>query len=220
MILSSCHDYSLNNDCHCCCHCHYMQRIYVYFIMSSLALPCLVLSWVEWTNITIVIIGMTLYELVLHYITKSYHIISYLMFFCFISSADLITIRFDYILFYWIRFTILFSIVSQVKGWGRAREWRFSRVLFRSLALPCLALPWCEWTSITIVIIGMTLYELVLHYHIISYHIISHVFLFYLFCWFDLHSILFYSILLYFKLIRFDLILFNSIEFDLLYCSV
>ena len=74
MILSSCHDCSLNNDCHYHwhCHCHYMQRIYVYFILSCLALPCLALSWCEWTSITIVIIGMTLYELVLHY-----HIISY-----------------------------------------------------------------------------------------------------------------------------------------------
>ena len=46
MILSSCHHCSLNNDCHCCCHCHghchccchchghCMQRIYVYFILS------------------------------------------------------------------------------------------------------------------------------------------------------------------------------------------
>ena len=41
MILSSCHDYSLNNDCRCHCHCHYMQRIYVYCIMSCLVLPCL-----------------------------------------------------------------------------------------------------------------------------------------------------------------------------------
>ena len=54
MILSSCHHYSLNNDCHC--HCHYMQRIYVYFILSS-------------------------------------------------------------ILFYWIRFTVLFSIVSHINEW-------------------------------------------------------------------------------------------------------
>ena len=127
MILSSCHHYSLNNDCHChyhcCCdcHCHYMQRIYVYFILSSLAL-------------------------------------SYLVLFCFVLS-------------------------------------------------------WLEGTSITIVIIGMTLYELVLHYIIISYHIISYVLLFYL-------HILFYSILLYFKLIRFDSFLFYFIEFDLLYCSV
>ena len=123
MILSSCHDYSLNNDCHCCCHCHchYMQRIYVYFILS-----CLVLPWCELTGITTVIIGMTLYELVSHYI-----IISYLMFFYFISSADLISILFysilfystlfqidsiwfSFIQFYWIRFTILFSIVSHI----------------------------------------------------------------------------------------------------------
>ena len=61
MMLSSCHDISLNNDCHChcCCHCHYMQRIYVYFILSCLLLSCLVLSCLELTSITIVIIGMT-----------------------------------------------------------------------------------------------------------------------------------------------------------------
>ena len=46
------------------------------------------------------------------YITISYHIISYLMFFNFISSADLISI-----LFYWIRFIILFSIVSHINEW-------------------------------------------------------------------------------------------------------
>ena len=112
MILSSCHDYSLNNDRHC--HCHYMQRIYVYFILPCLALPCL---------------GETLYELVIHY-----HIILYLRFFYFISSADLISIPFYSILFYfisnwfdliwfystlfyWIWFTILFSIVSHSNEW-------------------------------------------------------------------------------------------------------
>ena len=44
MILSSCHDYSLNKDYHCCCHCHYMQRIYVYNFSPCLVLSCLVLS--------------------------------------------------------------------------------------------------------------------------------------------------------------------------------
>ena len=81
-----------------------MQRIYVYFILSSLALSCLLLTCLalhclEWTSITIVIIGMTLYELVLHYNIISYHIISY------------------FFLFYWIRFTILFSIVSHINEW-------------------------------------------------------------------------------------------------------
>ena len=63
------------------------------------------------------------------YITISYHIISYLMFFYFISSAALISIpfcsilfyfisnRFDSFLFYWIWFTILFSIVSHTSEW-------------------------------------------------------------------------------------------------------
>ena len=35
----------------------------------------------------------------------------------------------------------------------------------------CLIFYWLELTSITIVLIGITLYELVLHYNIISYHI-------------------------------------------------
>ena len=130
MILSSCHHYSLNNDCHChyhcCCHCHchYMQRIYVYFVLSCLALP-----WCEWTSITIVIIGMTLYELVLHYNIISYHILcSFILFLLLIWSpfySILLyfkSIRFDsilfyFILFYWIRFTILFSIVSHTSEW-------------------------------------------------------------------------------------------------------
>ena len=43
MILSLCYDYSLNNDCnsHSHCRCDYMQRIYVYFILSCLALSSL-----------------------------------------------------------------------------------------------------------------------------------------------------------------------------------
>ena len=100
-----------------------------------------------------------------------------------------------------------------------------SMYISSSLALPYLDLSWVEWTSITIVIVGMTLYDLVLHYIIISYHIISHVLLFYLICWFDLdsilfHFILFYSILLYFKSIRFDLILFYWIRFTILFSIV
>ena len=105
MILSSCHDYSLNNDCHwhCHCHCHYMQRIYVYFI-----LPCLVLSCLESTSITIsiVIIGMTLYELVLHYHIISYHILCF-----FILSLLLIWSPFYSILIYSIEFDLLYCSV-------------------------------------------------------------------------------------------------------------
>ena len=63
------------------------------------------------------------------------------------------------------------------------------------LDLPCLVLSCAEWTSITIVIIGMTLYELVLHYHMLSY----------LFCWF-LHYCILFQI--------------GSIEFDLLFIIV
>ena len=136
MILSSCHDYSLNNDrhCHCCCHCHchYMQRIYVYFI--SPCLFCLALSWVDYYYYC-----YYRHDVVWARLTLPYHIISYLMFFYFISSADLFfilfhlilfysillyfkLIRFDLIwiystLFYWIWFTILFSIVSHMNEW-------------------------------------------------------------------------------------------------------
>ena len=109
------------------------------YISSFLALPCLALPWlvlscVELTSITIVIIGMTLYDLVLHYITISYHIISYHISCSFILSLLLIwspfhsilfyfiSNRFDLILFYsilfyWIWFTILFSIVSHINEW-------------------------------------------------------------------------------------------------------
>ena len=118
MILSSCHDYSLNNDCHCHCHCHwhchfhYMQRIYVYFICSCLALSCH-----EWTSITIVIIGMTLYELVLHYIIISYHVSCSFILSLLLIWSPFYSILFYSILFYRIRFTILFSIVSHTNEW-------------------------------------------------------------------------------------------------------
>ena len=88
-------------------------------------------------------------------------------------------------------------------------------LLLTYLALSCLILSWCEWTSITIVIIGMTLYELVLHYIIISYHISCSYILSLLLIWYPFHSILFYS-----TLFQIDSILFHFIEFDLLYCSV
>ena len=123
MILSSCHHYSLNNDCrcdcHCCCHCHSMQRIYVYFISPCLALPC-----VELTSITIVIIGMTLYDLVLHYIIISYHIISHVLLLYLFCWFDLhcilfysilfnfISNRFDLILFFFISLNLIYCIVQ------------------------------------------------------------------------------------------------------------
>ena len=122
MILSSCHHCSLNNDCHwycnwhCHCDCHYMQRIYVYFI-----LPCLALPWCEWTSITIVITGMTLYELVLHYNIISYHILCFfilsLLLICSPTQHYFKSIWLNSILFYWIWFTILFSIVSYINEW-------------------------------------------------------------------------------------------------------
>ena len=125
-MLSSCHHYSLKNDSHwnCRCHFHYMQRIYVYFIS-----PCLVLSWVDKYYYC-----YYRHDVVWACVTLSYHIISYLMFFYFISSADLISILFysillyfksiwfdlilfSSLLFYWIRYTILFSIVSHINEW-------------------------------------------------------------------------------------------------------
>ena len=107
---------------------HIVYWTHICYISSSLALPCLSLLFLEWTNITIVIIGMTLYDLVLHYHIISYHIS------CSILSLSLIwspfhsirlyfksiwfdLIWFDLILFYWIRFTILFSIVSHINEW-------------------------------------------------------------------------------------------------------
>ena len=98
-------------------------------VLSCLALTCFVLSCVEWTSITIVIIGMTLYELVLHDIIISYHILSYVFLFYLFCWFDLHSILFyfisnrfdmiwfDSILFYWIWFTILFSIVSHINEW-------------------------------------------------------------------------------------------------------
>ena len=111
MILSSCHDYSLNNDCHCrCdCHCHYMQRIYAYLIMSCFALPCFVLSWVDQYYYCYYRHDVVWARLTLHY-----HILCF-----FILSLLLIWSPFYSILFYFISnwFTILFSIVSHINEW-------------------------------------------------------------------------------------------------------
>ena len=143
MILSSCHHYSLNNDCHChcCCHCHchYMQRVYVYFnlsclLLSYLLLPCLVFSWVDYYYYC-----YYRHDVVWARVTLSYHIISYdiscsfilsllliwspfhfILFYSTLFQIDLIwfdSIRFDLILFYWIWFTVLFSIVSHINEW-------------------------------------------------------------------------------------------------------
>ena len=70
--------------------------------------------------------------------------------------------------------------------------------------LPWVGLIWFDLTSIAIVIIGMTLYELALHYHLIS----SFLLYFLLICS-PLHSIL-----LYFKLIQLNSIRFCWIAFD------
>ena len=118
MILSSCH--------HCSWNKWYTLLLWLWFWLyaTSLCICHLVLSFLELTSITIVIIGMTLYELVIHY-----NNISYLMFFNLISSADFFYIRFYSILLYfklvqfysiqfcWIRFAILFSIVSHINEW-------------------------------------------------------------------------------------------------------
>ena len=92
----------MNNDCHCHCCCYYMQRIYVYFILSWFDFSCL-----ELTSVTIVIIGMTLYELVSHY-----HIISYHIWCSFILSLLLIWFPFHFILFYSILLNSIYCIVQ------------------------------------------------------------------------------------------------------------
>ena len=115
MILSSCHDYSLNNDCHCHCHCVVIVIVIIIICNESMYISsCLALFCIEWTSITIVNIGMTLYELVLHYIIISYHILC-----SFILSLLLICSPFHSILFYstlfqidWIGFdSILLNLI-------------------------------------------------------------------------------------------------------------
>ena len=96
MISSSCRDYSLSNDCHCVIIVIVIICNESMYISSCLVLPCL-----EWTSITIVIIGMTLYELVLHY-----HIISYHISCSYVLSLLLIWSPFHSILFYFISFQI------------------------------------------------------------------------------------------------------------------
>ena len=163
ILLSSCHHCSLNNDCHC--HWH----------SSCLALPCLALPWCEWTSITIVIIGMTLYELVLHY-----HIILYLitcffiLFLLLIRSPILLyfkSIWLDSILFYWIRFTVLFSIVSHINEW-------FVSICPSVCSSVCLSV----WISSCF------------HFSFFSVSPFSHfLFLFFLFSFFFFFCFLFYS---------------------------
>ena len=45
MILSSCHHYSLNNDCRC--HCHYMRWIYLFYGLTWFKLLITSLTWQE-----------------------------------------------------------------------------------------------------------------------------------------------------------------------------
>ena len=108
MILSSCHHHSLNNDSHCCwhccCHCHYMQRIYVYFILSclllsSLVLSCLVLSWVDEYYYCYYRHDVVWSRLTLHYHIISYHIISHVLLFYLFCWFDLHSTLFYLILF-------------------------------------------------------------------------------------------------------------------------
>ena len=80
---------------------------------TNLCIFHLVLSWLvlfclEWTSITIVIIGMKLYELVLHYIIISYHISCF-----FILSLLLIWSPFYSILFNLIYYVVQYSISYQ-----------------------------------------------------------------------------------------------------------
>ena len=124
----------MNNDCnsHSHCHCHYMQRIYEYFILPCLVLPFLALSCLESTSITIVIIGMTLYELVLHYNIISYHIsCTFILSLLLIWSADLISIVFystlfqiDWIRFYSIEFdSILLNLIYYIVQYCISYQW-------------------------------------------------------------------------------------------------
>ena len=133
MILSSCHDYSLNNDCHwhCHCHCHYMQRIYVYFILSCLVLPCLALVWVDKYYYCYYRHDVVWARVTLHYHIISCYIISYLMFFYFISSADLISILFYSILFYFISnrfdlilfYSLLLNLIYYIVQYSISYQW-------------------------------------------------------------------------------------------------
>ena len=47
MMLSSCHHCSLNDDFHCCCHCHYMRRIYFFYGLTWFKLLITFLTWQE-----------------------------------------------------------------------------------------------------------------------------------------------------------------------------
>ena len=99
------------------------------YISSCSVLSCLDLVWVDYYYYC-----YYKHDVVWACVTLPYHIISYLMFFYFISSADLIfilfysilfyfisnwfdSIWFYFILFYWNWFTIFFSIVSHINEW-------------------------------------------------------------------------------------------------------
>ena len=89
-----------------------------------------------------------------------------------------------------------------------------------SICLFHLVLYCHELTSITIVIIGMTLYEPVLHYRTISYYIISYLHFIYLFCWLVLHCIVMYFISVWFDSIQFYSIHSDWIWFMILFSIV
>ena len=79
----------------------------------------LVLSFLDLTSSTNVIIGMTLYELVLHYHIIFHDLLSHLFCWLFLQSIlfYLISNWFDSIPLIWILFTILFSIVPHINEW-------------------------------------------------------------------------------------------------------
>ena len=92
--------------------CHYYWIIMIVIVVvivcneSMYISSCLVLSCHELTSITIVIIGMKLYELLLHYITISYHIISSFLLCLLWISSPLYNIQLYFNWFYSIDFDL------------------------------------------------------------------------------------------------------------------
>ena len=87
MILSSCHHYSLNNDCHC--HCHYMRRIYLFYGLTWFKLLITSLTWQEHILsgaylvfpllIKVYIIHYTLVSCILPLFIKCYYLLSFFL---------------------------------------------------------------------------------------------------------------------------------------------
>ena len=99
------------------------------YISSCLDLSCLVLSWVDKYYYCYYRHDVVWARVTLHHHIISYHIISHVLLFYLFCWFDLDSIlfysillyfkliRFDSTLFGWVRFTILFSIVSHINEW-------------------------------------------------------------------------------------------------------